>query len=42
MNPDEDAAGLLQELHGESAELYWRPVDPRVNNSRNKEDVIFL
>lgn len=42
MNPDEDAATLLQELRGESAELHWRPVDLRVNNARNKEEVIFL
>jgi type I restriction-modification system DNA methylase subunit len=42
MNPEEDVKSLLQELRGQSVELHWRPVDPRVNNARNKEGVVFL
>jgi putative SOS response-associated peptidase YedK len=42
MNPEEDVTSLLQELRGQSAELHWRPVDPRVNNSRSKEKIVFL
>jgi hypothetical protein len=42
MNPEEDVKALLQELRGQSAELHLRPVDPRVNNARNKEGVVFL
>lgn len=42
MNPEEDVTSLLQELRGQSAELHWRPVDPRVNNARNKEGAVFL
>jgi putative SOS response-associated peptidase YedK len=42
MNPEQEVKSLLQELRGQSAELHWRPVDPRVNNARNKEGVVFL
>ncbi len=34
--------GVLQELRGQSAELHWLPVDPGVNNARNKEGAAFL
>lgn len=42
MNPEEDVKTLLQELRGQSAELHWRPVDPRVNNSRDKQPIGYL
>lgn len=42
MNPEEEVKSLLQELCGQTAELHWLPVDPRVNNSRSKEKIVFL
>lgn len=42
INPNEDVKSLLQDLRGQSTELQWLPVDPRVNNARNKEGIIFL
>ena len=42
MNPAEDIEILLQDLHGQSSALQWRPVDSRLNNSRNKERIVFL
>lgn len=42
MNPEEDVKSLLLELRGQSEELHWLPIDPRVNNARNKESVVFL
>ena len=42
MNPEEEVKSLLQELRGQSAELHWLPVDPRVNNSRSKEKIVFV
>lgn len=42
MSPDGEIAGLLQELRGESSELQWYSVDPRVNNSRNKQPIVFV
>lgn len=40
--PDVGVKSLLQDLSWQSAERHWRPADPRVNNARNKEVIVFI
>lgn len=42
LNPEEDISNLIKELRGASAPLQWSPVDVSVNNSRNKQPVVFV